>query len=376
MYQHDFGIADVMKLLGMASPEPRAGKSEALMTCPFCGREKKFTVDLVKNTWHCYYCGKDHEIGGGMLHLYAYYRNLADVKSANKEIRERLFGKDNEKNYKRVAVNVKKVDDEPAPIEKRSSAYRALLPLLKLSSMHIQKLRDRGLSDRDIELGLYRSVPYRGFEAIAEILTENGIDLSHVPGFLCRHSGQWTLTNAYSSGIMIPVIDFYGRIEGFQIRFDEPKDPHNKYMWFSTAGRPLGGRTYGWVHIAGRPQKTVYITEGPLKGNVIHALSGMTVISVPGVNSINHLEPTLDYFKSKGTTTIVNAFDMDLFSKKEVQQAFKRMNGVIRSHDLKLQLIKWDNKYKGLDDYLYSRKYQVSPEESSSTAIALKANRR
>lgn len=364
MYRTDYGIADIMNLLGIPCPAPRGGRSEVLITCPFCGREKKFAVDLIKNFWHCYYCNADDKMGGGMYHLYALLRNLSDAKEAKAEIEERLFGKNNKKTYTRVPIkSTAKSNDEPAPIGRRDTAYRALLPLLRLSATHCEKLRARGLSDDDIEQGLYRSVPFKGFEAIADILLDNGVDLSHIPGFLRRHTGQWTLTNAFDSGILIPVRDYFGRVEGFQIRFDRPKTPHDKYMWLSTAERPQGARTHGWPHVIGNPESTVYITEGPLKANVIHALSGLTVIAVPGVNSIHYLGPVLDYFKSNGTKTIVNAFDMDLFTKPEVQRAFKKMNVLIKQHGLNIQFIRWDSNYKGLDDYLLAQR--ISKEKTS-----------
>jgi DNA primase len=356
MYQIDYGIEDILNLLGIPCPAPRQGTNEIVMTCPFCGKKKKFAADLSNNVWHCYYCNKDSEIGGGMYHLYALQRGLPDAKAAKKEIEERLYGTSGKKEYRRIPVkHTVKVDDEPAPIERRDKAYRALLPLLRLSDVHREKLYARGLSDSDIEKGMYRSIPYKGFSAIAGILRDNGTDLSHVPGFLySRHSG-WTLTNSYDSGIMIPVCDYFGRIEGFQIRFDNPKDPHNKYMWLSTVNRPQGARTHAWVHIAGNPEKSVYITEGPLKANVIHALSGFTVIAVPGVNSISYLGPTLDYFKSNGTESVVSAFDMDLFKNPVVLRAFKKMNCLITNHGLSVKLIRWDSNFKGLDDFLLSQ---------------------
>lgn len=47
-----------------------------------------------------------------------------------------------------------------------------------------------------------------------------------------------------------------------------------------------------------------------MKADVIYALTGQTVLAVPGVNSLNHLKATLKYLKENGTKQIMTAFDM------------------------------------------------------------------
>ena len=68
----------------------------------------------------------------------------------------------------------------------------------------------------------------------------------------------------------------------------------------SSRGLPGGHGAEGWVHIAGQPSEQVILTEGPLKADVIHYLTGITVIAVPGVNSLNHLEKALTDLLSQG----------------------------------------------------------------------------
>lgn len=374
MYRNDYGIADVLQLLGIPFDMPTSGRREVRIKCPYCGT-KDFSVNLERSTWHCYHCGKDQDIGGGMFPLYADIRGLRDNKEAKKEIEERLFGSQGDRAYKRVEIKVKKAKDYPAKVAVRDIAYKMLVRQLPLWSKHRQALYARGLNDQDIQDGQYLTVPYGGYESIAENLIKAGVSLAHVPGFLQRSNGHWTMTNAYNSGIMIPVVDVFKRIQGIQIRFDKPMNPHNKYQWFTTAGRPQGGHARGWVHVAGSVcAKTVLLTEGSLKANVIFALSDKkpAVIAVPGVNVLEFLKPTLEIFKKNGTTAIVGAFDMDMFQNPIVLLAFFKMDELITGLGMTIRHMTWDRSYKGFDDFLFACKQKgMMPAVKKWTLIEL-----
>ena len=83
--------------------------------------------------------------------------------------------------------------------------------------------------------------------------------------------------------------DVKGRIQGMQVRLDSAKK--RKFRWVSSAGLPEGCGAKTWVHLAGDPRPLVLLTEGPMKADVIHALTGQTVLAVPGVNSLAQLGP-------------------------------------------------------------------------------------
>lgn len=55
----------------------------------------------------------------------------------------------------------------------------------------------------------------------------------------------------------------------------------------------------------------MFVTEGPLKGDLAHALSGRTFLCVPGVNQSLNLLPVLKEMKNQGTTFVYEAYDMD-----------------------------------------------------------------
>lgn len=358
MYRNDYGIADVLQLLGISFELPRGGRNSVRIECPFC-HTKDFSIDFVKNAWHCFHCGKDEDVGGGMFGLYAHLRGLSSKKEAKDEVEERLFGPADDKQYKRIEINKQRETNYPAKIAIRDIAYKLLLPQLELWSKHRQALYERGLTDQDIAGGQYASVPFGDFEGYARRIKAAGGILSHVPGFLRRSNGNWTLTNVYASGIMIPVVDAFRRIQGIQIRLDDPPDPHHKYRWLSTGSRPSGGKAHGWVHVAGTvSEKAAILTEGPLKANVIHALheAHPTVLAVPGVNLLEKLKPTLEFAKQKGMTEIVGGFDMDLFKNPVVLLNFFKMDDLIENLGMRIRHMTWDAAYKGFDDYLLACK--------------------
>ena len=109
----------------------------------------------------------------------------------------------------------------------------------------------------------------------------------------------------------------------------------------------------GWVHVVGEVKPFAVITEGPLKADVLHALTGLTVISVPGVNTLSHLKTTLEEMKSRGLCEIKTAFDMDMMTNHNVRNGFLNLMELLDSMDFKFGTYVWDARYKGLDDYVW-----------------------
>lgn len=151
-------------------------------------------------------------------------------------------------------------------------------------------------------------------------------------------------------GILIPVRDLRGRIQGLQIRRDNVS--RRKYRWVSSAGREDGCAAETWVHCAGRPATEVILTEGALKADIVHALTGRTVIAVAGVNALNHLEPVLHELHSHGTEKIMTAFDMDFLTNPHVQSGYEHLAAILNRTGLRYGTYVWNPAYKGLDDFL------------------------
>ena len=143
--------------------------------------------------------------------------------------------------------------------------------------------------------------------------------LAGVPGFYKTDSGEWSFINE-KRGILIPVREEHGSIQGLQIRRDNVT--RRKFRWVSSVGKNDGCGAEAWAHLAGPPRQTILLTEGPMKADVIHNLTGQTVVAVPGVSSLTHLERMLTYLREMGTTKIMTAFDMDFLSNPNVQNGY------------------------------------------------------
>ena len=185
-------------------------------------------------------------------------------------------------------------------------------------------------------------------------------------------------------------------IVGAQIRLDHPYDGR-KYIWLSSTNFPMGTSSGSPVHLAGSPgEKTVFVTEGPLKGDLAHALSGRTFGCVPGANQYANLPPFLNAMKRMGTQSVYEAYDMDKLlrtacrgdynekcihcenykkdwkqqaipcekkcvKRRNIQRGCQKLTQICRELGLSVKTLTWDTddtgdwaeRVKGVDDYLY-----------------------
>ena len=265
------------------------------INCPFCGESKR-RLYLYPDTeqYHCFHCGAH----GNAVSLYARRTGLSYANAYHELEADRMLHF--------PLPNVPKTPErKPAAIEQRDAVYRAMLWLLPLSAEHHQNLLHRGLSEQKIRENNYRTLA-DGKELRDSIAAQLSacFDLNGVPGFYFQN-GAWRLC-AYS-GLLIPVRDTDGRIQGIQIRRDSAE--RMKYVWLSGAGRPCGTPARSWVHVTGnRAKATAVITEGPLKGDAASALSGDTLfLCVPGVSAIKYLPETLKNLHCRLRTSMPDA---------------------------------------------------------------------
>lgn len=233
-----------------------------------------------------------------------------------------------------------------AAIQVLDTAYRNLLSILTLSPSHKANLISRGIPES--ELSRYGTMPERDRGDIVRYLQSHNIQLSGVPGFFTDIGGSWDLGGA--PGICIPVMDLKGRIAGIQIRREG--NVTAKYVWLSSKDKLNGCGSGAPIHIArwGNPEsQAVWITEGPLKADIISLRLKRIVLAVPGVSNWAGAIPIIWKLKPKA---IVVAFDMD----KLTNPAVKTHKGTLihRLQDMRLQILEanWNPKYKGLDDLL------------------------
>lgn len=315
--------------------------SQVHINCPFCGDSKR-RLYLYSNTeqYHCFHCGAH----GNAVSLYARRTGLSYATAYRELAADEML------HFPLPAVQ-KPPEHEPAGIEQRDAVYRALLDLLPLSAEHHQNLSGRGLSDQAIAANGYRSLQ-DGKELRDKIAAQlsSRYDLNNVPGFYFR-DGIWRFC-AYS-GLLIPIRNVSGRIQGIQIRRENTE--RMKYVWLSSAGKPYGTAARSWIHVTGNcAQNTAVITEGPLKGDVASVLSGNALfICVPGVSAIKYLPDTL---KGLHLTSVQEAFDMDKLRNPQVLAARKRLRQVVADCGLPCKTLIWSENYNGIDDYLAAKR--------------------
>src|SRR5262249_50644407 len=154
----------------------------------------------------------------------------------------------------------------------------------------------RGLADVEIDRRGYRTLPGRGRPRIVgDLRGRFGEAVLRVPGFITReHDGRRYLTLAGPAGLLVPVRDAAGRVVALLVRRDKDGDG-SRYVYVSSArdGGPGPGAP-AHVPLGVRvPAEVVRMTEGPIKADVAHALSGLPTIGCAGLS----WRPALDVLR-------------------------------------------------------------------------------
>ena len=366
-----FNIMDVASLLRLnirRRSEPRGVYAD----CPICGdRRGKLGLYLEIDTWRCYHCGEC----GGMLALYGKTYGVGNSE-AYREICDALMvgapGGEHTPRAKQADVP----QPQRASPQEIHKTLTMLLRVLSLRSIHREHLRvKRGLSDEQIRQCGFKSTP-RSCEcrAIAHRLAESGCTLKGVPGFYLDEKGRWTMKFFdRTSGIVIPLRGADGLLQGLQIRLDHPikkeGDPPEKsgikYLPFSSTGKPMGVTSGSPIHVAGSSSaRVVYVTEGALKADIAHALTGRTFIATVGVNNTRGLDELFAFLRRNGTEEIVEAEDMDKFCNPNVNRGASKVHELALKNGLRCRRLVWNPNHKGIDDWLLAlRRREIKKKE-------------
>lgn len=337
---------DIISLLGI--PYPSSGQSSYYVQCPCCDenpRKKHLNINLKKEVFRCPRCGAS----GGIFDLYALYTGIPRDE-VRKAILARMGVPENASRPRQKILPKADTECPLTDIDARHATYSALLSKLTLASDHRDNLLGRGLTDADIERLGYKTTPVVGMTQIAKQLQSDGLYLAGVPGFYRDDNGAWTFIHE-KRGILIPVRDRYGRIQGLQIRRDNVEK--RKFRWVSSTEKKDGCKAEGWTHLSGPVRSMLVLTEGPMKADVINALTGLTVLAVPGVNTLTQLELTLTELRSEGLVEIKTAFDMDFATNHHVQNGYNNLLQLLSDMGFRYGTYLWDPAYKGLDDYIW-----------------------
>lgn len=372
-----FNLMDVAMLLRLTIR--RRSPDYAYAECPLCGdRRGKLCLNLKKNVWYSNCCGEH----GGMLALYAQVQRTS-TSEAFREICEELQTGNFAPDYKIGATGT--TPKPPITTVERASpqeihqTYSAFLSMLSLTPGHLKHLQMvRGLSAEQIHRFGFKSTPPPSLcRTIARKLMEQGHTLEGVPGFYINDSGKWTIRIfKRTSGILIPYVGAGGLIQGLQTRLDVPIRDQNapadkvgtKYLWLASADKNKGVSSGSPIHFIGDPcARVVYVTEGALKADIVHALTGRTVAATGGVGCTSQLDELFSFLRHNGTEEIIEAQDMDKFSNQGVRRGASKVYLLARKNGLDCRRLTWNPNYKGFDDWLLAlRKPQALGKESEN----------
>jgi predicted RNA-binding Zn-ribbon protein involved in translation (DUF1610 family) len=348
-----YHMADILVFLPIP---PHGGKASFYAYCPHCGdtngsrKSRRLNINLAKDVFRCARCGW----AGGMFDLYAGFTGTPREKV--REELDRLHGNGHTPPRSLACRNnaqPRATEPHIADIDLRHAVYNAMLSMLTLAPDHTQNLIRRGLGKDFVFANRYRTRPIAGSPDIARQLISEGHALAGIPGFYKTYAKQWTFAIG-KRGILIPVRDIKGRIQGLQIRRDDSYG--RKYRWLSSAEADGtdGCGAEAWTHLAGAPQKCVILTEGPLKADITHCLTGETALAVPGINSIKHLEKALTGLVELGLEKIMTAFDMDFLRNPHVKEGYQKIVDLLDKMGIRFGTFLWDPEFNGLDDFLAS----------------------
>jgi len=346
-----FDILHIVRLLNIQIKR-KIGMS-MYVNCPFCKGKKgepdnngHMNIKLDRDVWRCNRCGR----GGGKLALYAEFYGI-DNKEAYKQLVSDIVPPE-QKAVKPKQVYARQVDKTASP-EVQNLVYSELLKVLKLAAVHREALKARGLSDEAIDKAGYRSVPIVGSELITQRLIKKGLRVEHVPGFYLD-KGNWDLYLP-GSGILIPVRNRLGMIQGFQVRLDQAVT--SKYIWLSSNDLSKGTPTQSSLHIVGPVKPVMFFTEGYLKADIAHHLSGYSFIANGGVTQLMRVPDLLQELKRFGLRKIMVAYDMDKTVNENVMDQLRKLHAILEDAELAYADFDWDwnleNAKKGIDDCFF-----------------------
>lgn len=388
----EFGIMEVVRICDLQT-KGSAGHDEIKVQCPFSSKHTIY-VNNAKGTFKCWHdcSGCPGPRQGGTLDLYRLCKGCKSRGDAAKEIKEILFGgaKKGTSEYREIQKKLVQDKEEvkvsnTAPDHVIDHVYRKMLAELPLKKEHVMNLRKRGLSNEEIQIGMYRSIPSSDAEIQKLLTSMQGMDLKGIPGFYPDKRNpsvkRMQLPGYYDSekriwyagsGYFVPSFNAAGQIFALQIRmddeylshFDEKEAKKRRYLWFSSSCRENGAAaknraSFGVVD--GTPRNCsgypVYITEGALKANVAHCLNNQKrqFASIAGISNVKAFRDFILFMKRIGCP-VIEAFDMDRYSNDSVANAIARLHKIAAEEGWPMRAIKWNKNYKGIDDYLFACK--------------------
>lgn len=374
----------------------KSGGRHDLALCPFHNDNKlgSFYVTPQKRIFKCFSCG----VGGdaikfvaefdGINYLHAAFKVALECGVITSSDYEEYFGrrryrKDFVKQVERkyMELDKNKFENNIAPVDVLDKVFRVFINTFPLKEEHLKHLKEeRGLTDEEIEEGLYFSFPDRRSMSrftsqLSKEFPEQGSDvLEGIPGFYKKkYDNLWTF--AFNKGIGFGIQNAHGQVVGIQVRRDEKKDEHaSRYVWFSSSFAMYDDEKYEHGTSSGAPidvvypdvikNRTVMITEGRFKAQVLAKTTGSICISVQGVSTwsgiLKELREIMKSEKAKARFDgkfyiycLLVAFDADMHYKVQVFDQLKKMTDQLEKRNYAVYYLSWDETLgKGIDDVI------------------------
>lgn len=312
--------------------------------CPFHedGGRPNLAVFPSKQNFHCFACGAH----GDAVDFIARMDGTSLAEAAERVLKEQANAP--------KAPPPFRPKERPIDLGRTSAAYSSLLRYLDLAPEDREGLLKRGLSPGTIARRGYRTLTAADRRVLAVLVQMDlGPDaLSGVPGFFLADDGRWELAGA--PGILIPVTDHGGSILGIQIRATTPGQ--GRYRWLSSAGKPSGTSPGAPCHTASgrKPPDVVWVTEGPLKADVVAEKVGVTTLGVTGVTTWRRVPPLVKACKARRA---ILAFDRDESPKtaEVVGRNVEQLRHALVEMGVEVLFASWSGA-KGVDDALLAEK--------------------
>lgn len=295
----------------------------------------------------CPICGKDSWCGFSEDGVYTNCRRIAEggIEKRDKDGGIYYVHK-NDGDRKPVAMPVAEQSQPIASPDFTHSVYAAMLANFPPSQKHRQNLRQRGLSDSEIDGRKYGTMPQDRWRVVQELSNRFGSSIAGVPGFFTR-DGKIMLGG--SCGMLVPIRDVAGRIVALLIRLDDFQGS-GKYRYLSSLSH--GGNGPGApIHVpAAMPElcETVRVTEGALKADIAFVLTGVPTVGLPGLSGLPKLIETLT---AMGCKTVRLAMDDDMRKNPMVATAVGSLSEGITKAGFSIEFEQW-YRHKGIDDAL------------------------
>jgi len=228
-----------------------------------------------------------------------------------------------------------------------------------------KKIKRRGFAAGDLRDHPLGYLPgNRGrVRMVRKLLQASGLDKSDlrgVPGFFLNKHNQWSL--AGPAGLLLPVLDEEGCIQGLQIRPDSPRG-NAKYLWLSSAHKENGGTKSGapagiLLPSTSEGKKSeidseidhLWITEGFFKGLALRKETEEPVLWAAGVGLLQSILEKVERLQPKRVSVL---FDADWRSNLRVRKSMVQLAEGLRERGMEVRLLAWPSSYgKGIDDAL------------------------